>query len=263
MVWFQRHTPSIGDELWRRLLSDYPFLALRPLRQRERLRELTNRFLATKQFAGADGLMIDDYMGAAIAAQACLPVLSIGLDWYDDFEQIVVYPEQFRVRYQEADDIGLVHEQDTYLAGQSIDGGPIVLSWPDVQAADAMGEYNVVIHEFIHKIDLRDGVADGIPPLPRAARAQWIKALDSAFNQFADACDAAESRLPADLDPESDEALPYFANLPLDPYAATNPAEFFAVCGETVFTDPKRIEDSYPVFYQSLIEFFKLNTLDI
>lgn len=260
MVWFQRRTPGIGDELWRRLLSDYPFLALRPTQQRVRLRELTNRFLATKQFAGADGLMIDDYMGAAIAAQACLPVLAIGLDWYDDFEQIVVYPEQFRVRSEEADEIGLVHEQDTYLAGQSIHGGPVVLSWPDVQAADATGDYNVVIHEFIHKIDLRDGVADGIPPLPRAARELWTKALDVAFNQFVEACDDAESRMPADLDPDSDQAWAYFADLPLDPYAALNPAEFFAVCGETVFTDSRRIEECFPDFYQLLIRFFKLNT---
>ncbi len=257
MFWPVRHDPQIGEILWQRLLLDYPFLTKRSAADLAKLRSLSNRFLASKQFAGAQGLMIDDYCGAAIAAQACLPVLHLGLHWYDDFEQIIVYPDQFRVRASEADELGLVHESDEFLAGQTIASGPVILSWADVRDCQPGFAFNVVIHEFAHKLDLRDGEADGCPPLPRAARRAWRAALHNAYDEFVKLCDEAYDGLPPTLDPDSDAAAPFLRHLPLDPYAAQDHAEFFAVCAEVIFTDPVLIEKSFPVFYHRLKEFFK------
>lgn len=259
MGWFGRQAPRINDELWARLLADYAFIGQRPEGELARLRLMSGRFLAQKQFAGAHGLMIDDYMGAAVAIQACLPVLAIGLDWYDDFGQIIIYPDQFRYRGQETDDIGLIHEHDDLLAGQSIDSGPIVLSWADASPASAQTAYNVVIHEFVHKIDLRDGSADGVPPLPRHRREQWQRTLAESFEEFVAACDAADRALPSHIDPDSNAAWPYYQHLPLDLYAAEHPAEFFAVCAEALFTNPSGIRDSFGPLHALLTEFFGLH----
>ena len=101
-------------------------------------------------------------MRVAIAAQACLPILELGLDWYAGWTGIVVYPGDFRVRRTETDEDGVVHEWDDELAGEAMPGGPVVLSW-DAAANDP--QINVVIHEFAHKLDMLNGAADGVPPL--------------------------------------------------------------------------------------------------
>lgn len=258
MRWLSRREPQIEDPLWHRLLGDYPFVAPCAGEQLAELRALTNRFLASKQFAGANGFEVDDYIGAAIALQACLPVLRLGLQWYDDFEQIVVYPDQFRVRGSEQDDFGLVHEHDDFLAGQAISGGPIVLSWADIEADAMQPGFNVVIHEFVHKLDLRDGQADGCPPLPRAQRERWLRCIDEAYDAFVIQCDVALARIPAHLDPDSEAAALYLAHLPLDPYAGEDPAEFFAVAGEALFTNPAQLRSAFPALFEQLRSFFML-----
>jgi MtfA peptidase len=263
MGWFRRQIPQLGETLWSELTRDYPFLKQFDNAQQQHLRSLASQFLATKQFSGAHGFIIDDYVGAAIAVQACLPILHLGLASYDDFTQLIIYPDQFRIRSEETDELGIVHQIDDVLSGQAIDEGPVVLSWPDASASGISAGYNVVIHEFIHKLDLRDGVADGVPPLPRAQRGEWIAVLQTAYETFADWVTNLESSLPGDIDPESEAAQPYFASLPLDPYAAHDPAEFFAVCGEAVFTDPQPLAQSFPPFDRMLRQWLGLPAFEL
>ncbi len=217
---------------------------------------LTLEFLSTKQFGGAGGLEIDDDIGLSIALQACLPVLELGLDWYDDFTGIVVYPDQFVVKRSEIDDAGVLHESEEPLAGETIPGGPVVISWADARPLDEPATWNVVIHEFVHKMDMRDGVADGIPPLPAAQRRAWTRALHEAIDAFDEALERVERSIPRHVDPESLAADAWYARLPLDPYAAHDPAEFFAVAGETFFLEPGRLRRSFPAFHRELVRFF-------
>ena len=256
MSLFGRTRRQIDEQLWLRLLRDYPFIQQHFAALLPSLRELSDQFLQHKQFYGAHGLVVDNYIGAAIAMQACLPICKLGFDWYDDFRQIIVYPEQFIVRDSSVDDDGVEHQSEELLSGQTMAGGPVVLSWFDAHSDQARDNYNVVIHEFVHKLDLRDGLADGCPPLPRAERSRWLGEIDAAWQQFAQQCDAAAERVPRDLDPESSAADAYFADLPLDPYAATDPAEFFAVLGEVFFTDPQRVAESFPGMHDLLQRFF-------
>jgi MtfA peptidase len=220
------------------------------------MRTLIAGFLSSKTFSGAHGLEPDDAMRLTIAAQACLPVLHIGLDPYDDFVEIVVYPSAFAVRRKVTDDDGLVHEYDDVLAGEAMDGGPVVLSWDDVAGPGRAPAANVVIHEFAHKLDMADGDADGCPPMPRAARARWLETLHAAYDDFVDALDALEAALPADVDPESEAADAWYATLPLDPYAATDEAEFFAVAAEAFFVEPDRFECAFPDLFVQFVMYF-------
>ena len=218
---------AIPDAVWQLTLAQYPFLANRSITDQARLRMLTAQFMTQKQFSGAHGLVVTDEMAIAIAAQACLPVLNLGLKFYDDFKGIVVHPGTMVARRSVVDAAGVHHFYQETLAGEAMEGGPVTLSWQDVAASSdhlARG-YNLVIHEFVHKLDMRDGAANGCPPQPsRAAKTQWQATMQAAFLLFTEQVAMAER---------------FGAQLPwLDAYGATSPAEFFAVTSEAYFVNP-------------------------
>ena len=262
--WFRRRRDPepIAEAHWQRAADALATgVSLTPAQWR-RLRTLATGFLGEKTFSGAQGFTVTEEVRIAIAAQACLPVLTLGLGAYRDFLEIVVYPAQFRVPRREVDEAGVVHESLEWLAGEAHDGGPVVLSWADADPAATQGPFNVVIHEFVHKLDLLDGEADGIPPLPPGRRAAWTRALHAAHTDFCDLLDALERAIPRDIDPESEAADPWYAQLPLDPYAATDPAEFFAVSGEAFFLDPESLRARWPDWYAQLASLFRLDAVD-
>ncbi len=239
---------AIPDALWQATLTLYPFLAQLSMEQQNRLRLLSSRFLAQKEFHGAQGMVITDGIAVAIAAQACLPVLRLGLAWYDDFVGIVVHPGQMLARREQTDDIGVVHRYSEVLAGEAMDGGPVTLSWQDVaDAGQSAGQgYNVVVHEFVHKIDMRDGTPDGCPPLAsRAARTAWHDTMQTAYDGFREKVTIAER----------------FGGEPtwLDPYGATSPAEFFAVTSEAYFVNRLRFTEDFAALTPLFDRFFKPN----
>lgn len=232
---------AIPDELWLATLAHYPFLKFRPLADLLRLRELTTLFLARKEFTPVGGLVLTDEIAVAVAAQACVPVLQLGLDWYDDMIGIVLQPDEVVAKRQWTDEDGVVHEGEEILTGEAMPGGPVMLSWRDVAEAgeSALEGYNVVIHEFVHVIDLCDGLADGVPPLPDAAtRERWLQVM---ADQHAALCAAVEAATPTWL----------------DPYAASSLEEFFAVSAEAFFVAPHELHAEHPRVYDLLRDFFR------
>lgn len=249
----------IDDALWRSTLDSLPFLGRLDEAQRQRLRELAQQFLADKEFAAAGELQLTAAMQVSIAAQACLPVLNLGLGAYRGWTSIVVYPDEFLVPRQVTDEDGVVHEYVDQIAGEAWDGGPLLLSWADAQMGKP--DYNVVIHEFTHKLDMANGDADGLPPFdrrlhPRLSAGRWREALDDAFERLSAELELIEAEIPPDIDPESPAADAYYARLPLDAYAATDPGEFFAVSSEAFFVSPARLREAFPAWYGLLAEFF-------
>jgi Mlc titration factor MtfA (ptsG expression regulator) len=245
--WLRKRAPErpIPDALWHDVEQRYPFLGARAERDVLRLRALASQFLATKEFHGANGFTITDPVALAIAAQAVLPVLHLGLDWYHDFVGIVVHPDEVLARRTLTDEHGIVHQYDEVLAGEAMEGGPVMLSWHDVERAgsSAAQGYNVVIHEFIHKIDMRDGVPDGCPPLPtRAAQQAWRAVMKTEYDAF------REKVIIADR----------FGGEPpwLDPYGAEAIDEFFAVACEAYFVNRARFETEFPRLVPLFDSFF-------
>ncbi|MEK9777023.1 MAG: zinc-dependent peptidase, partial [Quisquiliibacterium sp.] len=209
--WFQRRSPEIDDQLWGWALAQFRFIGHLNDAQISQLRKLCEAFVRTKTISGAHGFEITNQVRITIAFQACLPVLRLGLASYDDFVEIIVYPAQFRVPRRVEDDAGVVHESVEDLAGEAMDRGPVILSWPDVQAQDM----NLTIHEFVHKLDLADGIADGIPMLTGARRSRWHDRLHSAYDAFCAALELIELEIPPDVDPESARADRWYRQLPL------------------------------------------------
>jgi Mlc titration factor MtfA (ptsG expression regulator) len=245
--WLRRRRPAraIPDALWQRVLGRYSFLSARPESELVRLRELAAQFLDGKEFHGAQGFVITDDVALSIAVQAVLPVLNLGLKWYDDFVGIVVHHGQVVARRTETDEAGVVHHWDDVLAGEAMDRGPVMLNWSDVQDAGATAQqgYNLVIHEFAHKIDLRDGAADGCPPLPfRAARQAWLATMEAEYQAFREKVIMAER----------------FGGEPqwLDPYGATAIDEFFAVACEAYFVNRAHFGQEFPALVALFDPFF-------
>ena len=224
---------AIPDDLWKRTLVRYPFLQRRDAAEAAELRRLTSLFLDRKEFSTAGGLKLTDAVVVSIAAQAVLPVLKLGLARYDGFVGIVVHPDQVVARREVADDDGIVHAYDEPLAGEAMEGGPVMLSWRDVRSAgqSAGTGYNVVIHEFAHVLDMADGVANGVPLLPpELSLAEWSRTLGAEFDAFVRRVDAGEATV-------------------LDPYGAQAEEEFFAVASEAFFVNPEAMKKKHPALY--------------
>ena len=252
----------IDPRIWQTVLEDLPFLQTLTADELGQLQARAAWLLACKTFNGAAGLDLTDRMRLAIAAQAALPVLHLDPTLYDGWDEIIVYPSGFTVERSHQDDSGVVHEYEDELTGEAWEGGPLILSWADSQ--NTSSAYNVVIHEFAHKLDLRWGDADGMPELsahrdsdPR----QWRRVLEESLTDFCDALDALEAAIPPDVDPESAEASAWYDQLPLDPYAATDEAEFFAVSSEHFFTDPAPLAAALPALYGLLATYYRQDPL--
>jgi MtfA peptidase len=231
---------AIPDDLWKRTLIRYPFLQRRDPADAQALRRLTSLFLDRKEFSVAGGLRMDNAMVVAIAAQAALPVLKLGLQRYDGFVGIVVHPDAVVRRRETTDDDGVVHEHDEVLSGEAMEGGPVMLSWRDVRTAgrSAAAGYNVVIHEFAHVLDMADGTPDGVPLLPAdITRAQWLALLEPEFERFCARVEAEETTA-------------------LDPYGASAIDEFFAVASESFFVAPAAMRAEHPALYAMFTRLF-------
>jgi hypothetical protein len=235
----RRYAPAERAAAWAAL----PLLAGLPPEQAARLAELALLFLRDKTFEPVQGLVLTARMRLIIALQACLPILELGLDWYRGWYAVIVYPEQFVSGQEYMDADGLVWVDDQVKSGEAWERGPVILSWADVAAGLELDGYNVVVHEMAHKLDLRDGVANGRPPLHAdMSGGAWSQALSAAF---------------ADLGRRLDTG----GDTPLDPYGAESPGEFFAVASEAFFETPALLDAQYPAVYAQLRAFYRQDPL--
>jgi MtfA peptidase len=258
LSWFRRRAPAavpIDAALWRAAAAKWLFLRGLPDADHERLRALCERFLGAKRFAGTHGLEVTPAMRVEIAAQASILVLELGMEWYDGWSDVIVYPSQFMPEREDMDEAGVVHLSRDPMAGEAWLGGPVILSYEDValsgDAKARIAGYNVVIHEFAHKLDMRSGDPNGFPPLHRGMDArEWKRAFSAAFTDFTARVDAAEA-LPGRRAQAALDALP------IDPYAAESASEFFAVASEAFFETPELLAPAYPDVYAQLRLFYR------
>jgi len=228
----RRH--AIPDRDWEALIQRLPSVVRYDTRTRNRLRELVTLFVHVKSIIGADGFELTEDIRRVIALQACLPILGLGLEWYDGWQSVVVYPGDFRVHDTWTDENGVVHELEQIRAGEAWLQGPVIVTWSEDDDTT-----DVVIHEFAHKLDMLNGAANGMPPLHAdMERDQWTRAFTRAFDDFVARVERGETP-------------------PFDPYAATDPAEFFAVISEAFLLEPDRVRETYPRVYTQLCAFYR------
>ena len=201
--------------------------------------ELATLFLADKSMTGAQGFEITNAVRQSIALQACLPILNLGLDWYAGWSSIIIYPGSYKSDSTTVDEFGIVHEGTQHRSGEAWLRGPVILSWKDAKHSGERDGHNVVIHEFVHKLDMLNGRANGFPPMqPDMDATRWTNIMSRDFEDFQTHRKSG-----------------------LDRYGATNPAEFFAVLSEVFFETPQKLVDAYPDIYQMMVQFFKQTPL--
>lgn len=240
--WRRQHAlrqATLPEQAWRSAVSGLP--VLRGLSEQEllRLRELASLFLNEKQVVAAGGFSLDEDTRIKIAAQACLPILNLGLDYYAGWVSVIVYPGEFLPEHEFMDEDGVVHVVRDATLGESWERGPVVLSGADALRSGEHDGVNVVIHEFAHKLDMLNGAMNGFPPLHRdMSSEQWAQAFNAAYADF---CARAERDM----------------EMAIDPYAAESPAEFFAVASEAFFEIPHDLQREYPEVYRQLAAFYR------
>jgi MtfA peptidase len=232
---------AIPDTLWREALESLPFVAIYTDEELARLRAKVVLFLTEKSIVGAREHEVTPLQRVIIALQACVLVLNLDLMYYDGWETVIVYPDEFVPGWEWEDEAGVIHTHDEPLAGEAMDRGPVILSWADVEASqdwDAAG-MNLAIHEFAHKLDMRNGAANGCPPLPaEMAPHIWKRTMMAAYKHF-------QARVARN------------ERTSIDPYAAESPAEFFAVLSEVFFVEPRLLRYEYLAVYQQFARFYR------
>lgn len=230
-------------EWWEHLQHNLPLYRSLPPPLQIRLRDLVRIFVAEKEWVGCNGLELTDEIRVTIAAQACLLLLGFDdLDFcYDGVATILVYPGAFATA-DLPNTLGLVSpEMPTY--GEAWQRGPVVLSWEHAAEGGRHGDdgRNLVIHEFAHQIDGLDGHMGGTPPLPSAQlEHRWQEVLESEYGRLVRHLQQGRPTL-------------------LDPYAATNRAEFFAVSTEFFFERPAELSRHHPAWYGLLRELYRID----
>lgn len=231
------------DSEWESAVADWPVIENYQGSERDALRNMTFRFLVRKDFAGGADFQFSDAMCLKIATMACVPVLHLGLDWYDHFYTVIIYEGDFVPNRPHQTVDGVVHTKNPGLSGEAWLRGPLILSWQSVAQTGPTARNgkpgNVVIHEFAHKLDmLRDG-ANGAPPMhPDMKPGEWHDIFSAAWDRL-------------------QQASHQHKKLPVDSYSLTSPAEFFAVCSETFFEAPTHMKADMPDVYRLLSQFYR------
>lgn len=225
---------------WSAWLDRIPHVSRLVDGERERILQRMTAFLEDVHFEGAGGLALTEEMRVTVAAQACLIALNLPDDCYAGVREVLLYPTTY-VAHQFTWTPSKDPVSSTPQLGESWNRGSVVLAWDSALAGglDARDGNNVVYHEFAHQLDSRGGRADGAPLLRGEERiARWRTVLEEDFESLRQ--DLREGR------PTT-----------LSPYAATNPAEFFAVATEVFFERPSALKRRHPELYAELLAYYQ------
>jgi Mlc titration factor MtfA (ptsG expression regulator) len=209
--------------------------------QQKKLRDAVQIMIAEKEWEGCRGLELTDEVRVTIAALAAILILGFDDFYFDNVATILVYPNAYVVKEERAIGGGATVEQESGRLGEAHFRGPVILSWAELaENALAPGSgQNLVFHEFAHQLDMLNGAFDGTPNLPTNELAgRWAKLMDKEYRRLQRAERIGRDTL-------------------LDPYGATDPAEFFAVATECFFDSPHAMQREYPPLYELFRDYYR------
>ncbi|WP_192458503.1 DgsA anti-repressor MtfA [Musicola keenii] len=246
MKWQWKNPISTMNEVseWRQALS-IPLMAPLEESEHQRIVMVAKQFLRQKRLVPLQGLVLDELMAKRIALLFALPVMELGIEWLDGFYDVLIHPAPFEVEGEWMDDNGLIHSGASIQSGQSWDQGPVILNWQEIQDSFDLSGFNLVIHEVAHKLDLRgNGHVSGVPAMPLREVALWEQHLHAAMDELRE-----------EIELVGEDAAS------MDPYAATDPAECFAVLSEYFFSAPDLLTERFPLVYQHFCRFYRQSPL--
>ncbi len=234
-------------EEWRQILiKDFALYEKLPESLRAQLHQRVQVFVDEKEFIGCEGLEVTDEMRVLVAAQACILILNRETNYYNGLHTIFLYPSAYVSNHARPDSIGVQHQSGDVRLGESWTAGPVVLSWCDVNrgAYNIHDGQNVTLHEFAHQLDQEDDNSDGTPILDDQKEYKgWAKAFKHDFVELRKKLSKGKKDI-------------------LNSYAATDPAEFFAVATEVFFEKPALLAQRHPELFAELRDYYKVNPMD-
>jgi MtfA peptidase len=231
--------PEGVEEILSRNVGLYSLL---PDDLREQLHGHVNVFLDEKRFLGLGGQEITSEVAVTIAGTACMLLLNRETRYFPGFSSILVYPDTYEADQVDYDGVVETRKRSKR-AGEAWHRGPVVLSWSNVKqgAADAGDGYNVVLHEFAHKLDEENNGTNGQPILHTAGHyKEWAEVLGREYRSFADRVSRRKNKV-------------------IDEYGLTSPAEFFAVATESFFEKSVAMQETLPDLYEQLEKFYSVD----
>lgn len=225
---------------WDGYLDQIAHVRLLAAEQRTKLRDLTRVFVAEKEWEGCRGVELTEEMQVMVAGLACLLLLGFEDFYFDNVYSILLYPEGFIAREQRGLGGEFYLEGESERIGEAHYRGAVILAWNEVQIdAEAVGQgSNLVVHEFAHQLDMLNGHVDGVPLLSRELQPRWEKIMKREFARLERQADRGRDTL-------------------IDPYGATDPAEFFAVVSECFFDLPAELRSERPELYELLRDYYR------
>jgi len=246
------HKSKIPLKLWHKVTTQMPIMQRYTAQERTKLRILASDILYRKIISLAQGMVLTDEIRITLCAQAAILIFGLedpekdpSLDWFHNWHEIIVYPAPFRNTKKEVfNGAGWLVSWAGVEAGETQYQGPIIIDWSSDKPHPLRSHANqVLMHELAHKLDMLDGSVDGHPPLhANMSQKDWYNAFEPAYQKLKTA--AANGRHTA-----------------ITPYAATSPAEFFAVTTEYFFEAPARLHQVFPKVYQQLTLFYRQDPL--
>jgi len=239
---------KIPLRLWHSTIANMPMVQRYTAQERLQLRLLAGDVLRLKQIVPVQGMVLTDEIRVTLATQVAMVVFGLesvnqlsALDWLRNWNHIIVYPTPFRNgRENLLSPNGLMMSQSAVQSGETSHQGGIIIDWQDDEPHPLRAHANqVFMHEMAHKLDMLDGNTNGHPPLHATMKeSDWFSAFEGAYEKLQHQINHGQS--PA-----------------INPYAATNPAEFFAVSTEYFFESPSILKRVLPDVYQQLCLFYK------
>mgnify|MGYP000571986115 FL=1 len=220
-----------------------PLYTRLPQPLQDRLHHKIAAFVQSTHFEGCEGIELTTPIILSISGQACLLVLSHEGPPYPGLNTVLLYPRAFSSTIESIEPDGQILEKTVFCEGESWEDGTVRLAWDSVSggARNISDGHNVTFHEFAHQLDALDGDIDGVPLLKsEEAFYTWAGVLGSHCAELI-------------------EQVTLGLKTVLDPYATTNPGEYFAVATETFFEKPKQFKAKHPDLYAELKDFYQLD----
>jgi Mlc titration factor MtfA (ptsG expression regulator) len=200
---------------------------------RRRLEQIALVMIQRCHWEGCEGLAVTDQMRTLVAGHAAVMLLGAHDYYFDSVTAILVYPGVIRRSHE---------GRQSPTVGEAWANGGVVLSWPEVEGIGRGSRgHNVVIHEFAHHLDGSDGEMGGSIPFSSSNdQTLWQRVATQEYERLVD--DVHHRRRTV-----------------LDPYGATNEAEFFAVSSESFFEQPHLMCQHHTELFELLVRFYQMD----
>ncbi|MEN7547133.1 M90 family metallopeptidase [Rapidithrix thailandica] len=226
-------TPT--PEEWKQILQEeVAFYQQLSQKNKKQFENDVMEFLHDVQVVGVD-TEVEDLDLMLVASSAVIPMFAFPKWKYRDLKEVLLYSNSFNRNFETDGDERTI----AGMVGNGYMRNSLLLSKRSLREGfrNKTSKNNVGIHEFIHLIDREDGSVDGIPEI--LLQHQYVLPWVEHIRQGITAIVASESDI--------------------NPYGATNTAEFFSVASEYFFKRPKLFRKKHPELYRLMKLAFQQN----